>query len=227
MARRFPRSRAACAFAAALCWQPCCAGAAAPPLDPVAIVSQLAGELDLQTKLPGDHRIEVDSDFKLNIPGAQVILWLALAFAIVFVLYALRDSIPGFARRDRTEAAAEQAGTVEAVERMAQTGDDADDMVRLGRIAEAMHLLLLRSLVELRRGLGITLADSLTSREILQRVALPEDGREALGDLIRRVEYVHFGAKPSALEDYEACRDSYERLIAAMLARPAVVAVAA
>ena len=225
MSRRFPRSGAAWVFALALGWQPD-ACTAAPPPDPVAIIRQLAGELDLQTKLPVDHTIEVDSEFKLRIPGAEIILWLALAFAVVFVLYALRDSIPGFARRDRTKVEAEQTVAVEAAERMVQTGDDADDMVRLGRIAEAMHLLLLRSLAELRRSLDITLADSLTSREILHRVALPEDGREALGDLIRRVEFVHFGAKPAALADYEACRDSYERLIAAMLARPSAMGAA-
>ncbi len=101
---------------------------------------------------------------------------------------------------------------------MAEAGDDADDLARAGRIAEAMHLLLLRALMEMRARLQITLADSLTSREILRKVVLPDDGRLALGELIGRVERVHFGAEPASLDDYGVCRGTFERLIGAMLA---------
>ena len=188
--------------------------------DPAALVHRLVDDLNLQTKMPGDGKAdETLSDVNLRILGATTILWVAVAFALLLVLYAARVYVPGFSRRDKTkvEVAAEQAQSVQSAERMAQTGDEADELAASGRIAEAMHLLLLRSLVELRRRLGISFADSLTSREILARLTLPEDGRQALGDLIRRVEFAHFGAKPSAPEDYEACRASYERLIAAML----------
>ena len=203
------------------------ASPAAVSSDPGVVVRQLVDDLDLQTRMPGDpedksrnkDRDETPSDANLTIPGAQTILWGAIAVAVALVLYALKDYVPGFSRRDRTKAevASEQSQSVEAAERMVQAGDEADELAASGRVAEAMHLLLLRSLVELRRRLGISFADSLTSREILARLTLPEGGREALGDLIRRVEFAHFGAKPSAAEDYAACKASYERLIAAML----------
>lgn len=198
---------------------------AATSPDPGTVVRPLVDDLDLQTQMPGDpqdpsrRKDETPSDANLKIPGATTVLWVAVGVALLLVLYALKDYVPGFSRRVKTRAdvAAEATQGVQAAERMAQAGDEADELAASGRVAEAMHLLLLRSLVELRRRLGISFADSLTSREILARLTLPEDGRQALGDLIRRVEFAHFGAKPADEADYAACRESYERLIAAML----------
>ena len=224
--RHCKSSIVACVIVLGTVVAPIAAGATAPSSEPGAVVRQLVEDLDLQTKLPGDPAVDrknkngdTSSDANLRIPGAESILWGAIAVAVALVLYALKDYVPGFSQRDRTEAevAAKPSGSVEAAERMVQAGDEADELAASGRVAEAIHLLLLRSLVELRRRLGISFADSLTSREILARLTLPEGGREALADLIRRVEFAHFGAKPSSLEDYAACKASYEGLIAAML----------
>ena len=123
-------------------------------------MQRLAGELDLQTKLPGEKREDrhesTPSDFKLSIPGAKAILWTAIAIGFLFALWALRDTIPVLRRRrpDRADEAA-SAPVGEAMARMAEAGDDADELARLGRIAEAMHLLLLRALAERERKLVV------------------------------------------------------------------------
>ena len=199
--------------------------------DTAAAMAAVTRDYDLQKSLPTDRPPPPPplSNVHLHIPGALArwILWGALAVAAVFALFALRDIIPGLRRRRRLKAPVGEVlpQTLEAVERMEETGDEADALARRGLLAEAMHMLLLRSLVELRQRLGVTLADSLTSREILHRLTLPEVGRQALADLIRRVEFVHFGRRPAGPDDYGACRASYERLIGAMLspdaARPA------
>ncbi len=198
------------------------APAAAAKQDLVAVMAAVTHELDLQTTLPtAKTPPPPSSDFHLHIPGtlAEWILWGALAVGVVFALFALRDVIPGLRRRPKLKAPAGEVlpQTIEAVERMEETGDEADALARRGLLAEAMHMLLLRSLAELRQRLGVTLADSLTSREILQRLTLPDVGRQALADLIHRVEFVHFGKRPAGPDDYGACRASYEQLIGAML----------
>jgi hypothetical protein len=95
---------------------------------------------------------------------------------------------------------------------MAAARLEADDLARAGRYAEAMHVLLLRSLAELRDKLKVTFADSLTSREILRRAPLGELGRAAFAEIVRAVERVVFGGARADAAAYQACRESYEAL---------------
>ena len=211
------------------------AGPSARP-DPAETITQVARELGLQTQMPKADEPPKEapwSDVHWHIPGgvAEWVLIGAVATGLGFALYALRDTLPGFSRRSRVKPdAAIVLPLAESVERMHETGDDADALARRGLLAEAMHMLLLRSLIELRKRLDVTIADSLTSREILQRLSmpalrpaapglgptLPANGRHALADLIQRVEFVHFGRQVAAPEDYGACRAAYETLIGAM-----------
>lgn len=195
--------------------------------DPTETMRKVARDLNLQTEMPkpDEDKSKGDlhySDARWHIPGgaASFTLYAALAVALGFIVYALRDSIPGFSRRSRLKGRDKDVATIlpnaESVARMNEAGDDADELARRGLFAEAMHVLLLRSLAELRRRLDVTIADSLTSREVLQRLTLPDLGRRALGDLIQRVELVYFGSRPAAHGDYSACRSSFDALIGAM-----------
>jgi hypothetical protein len=89
---------------------------------------------------------------------------------------------------------------------------EADDLARQGRYSEAMHLLLLKSLNELRRNLGINFAASLTSREILRRVQLSDLGRRALAAIIQSVERIYFGGQEAGQADYSECRQHFDVL---------------
>lgn len=193
--------------------------------DPGETAQAVAASLDLQTQLPvakpeapelRDAPDAPGKPWKLTGEVAQVILYAALAVGIALVLYTLRDHLPSLGAPRLAARRPDAVAQAAAVERMVEAQIEADDLAGQGRYAEAMHALLLRSLTEMRRRLQVSFADSLTSREILRVLDLPELGKLALADLIRRVELVYFGLHVAGREDYTACRASYEGLTAAM-----------
>src|SRR6266545_4937325 len=97
----------------------------------------------------------------------------------------------------------------------------ADELAAAGRFVEAMHVLLLQGLAEIRQRLDEQFADSLTSREILRSTRLSEAGRTSLRDIIHRVELTYFGQRPATLPDYVACRTSFNALAQALRGIPA------
>ena len=60
--------------------------------------------------------------------------------------------------------------------------------------------------------LDIALAESLTSREILQSVSLTERAKSALAPIVAVVELSHFGGRISSEMEYQACREHFQRL---------------
>jgi len=86
---------------------------------------------------------------------------------------------------------------------------DADELARRGEYAEAIHTLLLRTLQELVKSAAVRVAPAMTSREILSRVPLLADARDALAGLITAVEITHFGDEPANAADYERCRQQF------------------
>jgi hypothetical protein len=85
----------------------------------------------------------------------------------------------------------------------------ADRLSREGNFVEAMHVLLLHSLSEIRRQLGEQFADSLTSREILRAARITAVARTALRDIVGAVERTYFGAYPAQEGDYATCRQKF------------------
>jgi Domain of unknown function (DUF4129) len=167
--------------------------------------------LGLQTELPHAKPKQESRPIRLTIP--EELVWVALVCAILVLLYALRDQIPFWRRSSDggwgepeagTEAGA-GAGPVDAL-------SAADELSRDGRFVEAMHMLLLQSLAEIRNRLGMQFADSLTSREILRTARLPQQGRTSLREIVAAVEWTYFGGYPAKLADYTACRRSFENL---------------
>ena len=181
---------------------------------------------DLQAEMP-DGAIK-SPDLPKNsfsLPGSEeafrVLLWTAVVGGVLVLGYLLRDSLPLY---DRSRAiVAREDGLQPALQpgAMNEAQTEAEELARLGRYVEAMHVLLLQSLAEMRRRLGISIADSLTSREILRRVELPDRGRASLGAIIQQVERTYFGEQGADLADYNTCRDSFGVLKQALMARPA------
>jgi hypothetical protein len=97
----------------------------------------------------------------------------------------------------------------------------ADELAAAGRFVEAMHVLLLQGLAHMRQRLDQQFSDSLTSREILYSTNLPEAARSALRDVVNRVELTYFGKRPAALNDYTACRESFNALTQSLYGRAA------
>lgn len=165
-------------------------------------------DLDLQLALPGEPPA---------VPSVQLtqsVLWVALLVGGALLLYSLRDLVPMWRPSPRQAAweAAGGAGEGAAAGPLAGAMTAADEVAAAGRFVEAMHVLLLHALAEMRRRRNEHFADSLTSREILRSTRLSEEGRAALRDIVARVEWSYFGEHPADRADYLACRNSFDVL---------------
>ena len=98
---------------------------------------------------------------------------------------------------------------------------DAEELANRGEYREAIHALLLRTLQELVRSASVRVAPAMTSREILGRVPLLADARDALHALIITVELTHFGGDDATLEDYVRCRAQFQKFATAFRASSA------
>jgi hypothetical protein len=170
--------------------------------------NDLAKRLDLQTDLPAPS-LEPESGWSGSLGDIRIFLWIAVICGAAALAYYIRGILPagGLARRadwDDPEPSA-FGQTQDGAEAQAT----ADDLARQGRFVEAIHVLLLQGLDEMRRRLDQRFADSLTSREIMRRAKVSSNARAALRDIVDWVERAYFGAHPAVAEDYAACRKSF------------------
>jgi hypothetical protein len=176
------------------------------------MVRQSADRLGLQTEMPDPVASDHGFNFHISPELIRLMLWGAVIVGIVVIVRSLRDSLPVISR-SRKIIAPEQAPTAMAQSnRMDEAQLEADDLARQGHYGEAMHVLLLKGLNEIRRQLGISFAVSLTSREILRRVQLSDVGRQSLSAIIRSVELTYFGGEDAGQSDYSDCRSNFETL---------------
>jgi hypothetical protein len=165
-------------------------------------------QIDLQLELP--RGVE---PFRANLQLPQEVVWVALVCAAALILYSFRDLIPFWRQQAANGWDTQTAESGEALfEQSPQALRAADELGREGRFVEAMHMLLIQSLADIRQYLGEQFADSLTSREILRGVRLPVEGRASLHDIVLGVELTYFGGRPATAADYTACRHSFESL---------------
>ncbi|WP_139792195.1 hypothetical protein [Henriciella litoralis] len=87
----------------------------------------------------------------------------------------------------------------------------ADALAAEGRFAEAVHLLLFRSIEDLRRSRSEGVPVSLTAREIQSLSDLSARARQALAPIIRIVENSFFGGRSVDKENWTTARASYEQ----------------
>jgi hypothetical protein len=188
--------------------------AAVPPDVVEKAVKDSIKSLDLQTSL-GSPDTTPDSPpvrvAPIRIPAE--VLWLALIVAVALLLYALRHELMNLLGRTETgwEPPPPGAGEV-AIGSETDALAAADRFSREGNFVEAMHVLLLHSLAEIRRQLGEKFADSLTSREIVRVAKLTAAARAALRDIVAAVERTYFGPYPAGAGDYATCRRNFETL---------------
>jgi hypothetical protein len=207
MQNAIPLRRALIAVAAAAAFGIQIASAAAQPeRDAQSTAQEAIRRLDLQTEVTREPE-----PFRIRLPPE--LLWVIIAVALGAVLYSFRDMIPLLrARGGESWAEGEEIGADIARRDPTVVLAAADELAREGRYAEAMHVLLLRGLADIRARLDEPFADSLTSREILRSTRLPERARDSLRDVVGRVEWTYFGEYPAGREDYAACRVSFNAL---------------
>ena len=134
---------------------------------------------------------------------ARYLLYASLIVIAIVIILNLRANLWSSSRSQQMERVMQQESVPNLVVlRMEKAQVEADEMARQGNFAEAMHILLLQSVGELR------------SREILHgTAALTPDGRAILADIIGRVEISYFGTHLPDREEYQACRRSFDALV--------------
>ncbi len=141
---------------------------------------------------------------------SNALLWL-LTFVIlaVFALWFVREFL-GYmpdAEAELEAAVLEQGQSNTVVSAPLQ---DARALAQRAQYGEAIHALLLRTLMELGRTYSEPLAPSLTSREILEALQLSTQAHEALTGLIVAVELCHFRGSAPDQADYARCLGHFE-----------------
>lgn len=175
--------------------------------------------LNLQTEMPAKKEMKVQRP-EIELPAFRISpmlirVLLITAIIVIVVLIALNFKANRWSDSRARKLAREdeiEVDTEATVVRMEKAQVEADELARQGNFAEAMHVLLLQSVNELRRRLKVSIAVSLTSREILYRIGLPPEGHNVFADIIRRVEISYFGSYQPDAGDYNACRNSYDTL---------------
>jgi hypothetical protein len=174
--------------------------------DPQSAAREAIRRLDLQTEVTRQPE-----PFHISLPPE--LLWLVVAIALGAVLYVFSDMIPFLRLRGGDSWSEEEAMAADIAQRDPTVVlAAADELAREGRYAEAMHVLLLRGLADIRARLDEPFADSLTSREILRSTRLPDQARDSLRNVVGHVEWTYFGEYPAGREDYAACRTSFNAL---------------
>lgn len=186
-----------------------------------AALKRSVASLKLQTEIPSGQELMPPTPGKnsplssLNFSPsmARWLFWTSVLAVVLVVVFNVNGNLWSFSRSRRLSreenAAAPSAG---AAARMVQARSEAEVLARNASYAEAMHVLLLQSVNELRLRLDTPISAALTSREILLGLGLSARLRENFADIVGRVEISYFGPHEPAEEDYLACRKSFEAL---------------
>ena len=149
-------------------------------------------------------------------PAIPYLLWGALGLGVLFILVLLaREMLSPRWSRDRDsglnlKAAEDWRPTRKRAEALLQ---DADRLAAEGRYAEAVHLLLLRSVEDLETRRPGLITPSLTSRDIARLEAVPPQPRSLFAGLAAVVERAVFGGRAVDAEGWAACRQAYSAFV--------------
>lgn len=134
--------------------------------------------------------------------------WVLLAIAALLILllaWRLIAPLTGWRPRPRAPEEEWSPGREQALALL----EDADELAAAGRFDEATHLLLIRSVGQIRAVRPDWLDPSSTAREIAALPTLPERARHAFGVIAGRVERSLFALLPLAEDDWRAARAAY------------------
>lgn len=178
-----------------------------------------------QTELPNEAEpeeavVEEEPSWSFELPDsllglARVLMWLLVGAGGLLLVIFIVNELSSFRLRPRGTATQPGGADLPSGASPAEPGtglslDAADRLAREGRYAEALHMLLLDCIAQLRRlRFDAVIAPSLTSREVARRLSLPEKSAHALSAIVSAVELSHFGGRAAGEEDYRRCRDNY------------------
>ncbi len=148
-------------------------------------------------------------------PLFRVIFWIAAGLVIAGILYflfgeAIRMRL-GLGRKKTDKPADDVLTDIRPDgDRARSLLEEADALAREGKFAEAVHLLLFRSIEDVQERLEGGVPTSMTAREIAGLGSLPERARRALRPIIQIVENSFFGGRDVDAAGWQSARRSYE-----------------
>lgn len=143
-------------------------------------------------------------------PIFPYIFWGGVILGAGLILYFIaRELIPErwFRRKKAEIAATDWRPEPETARALLE---DADSLAAAGRFDEAIHLLLFRSIDDLRARRPGAVKPALTSRDIAGLEVLPAGPRAAFARLARAVELTFFGGRAAGADAFGAARSDYE-----------------
>ena len=156
----------------------------------------------------------LDRFFEQSGDGLIWVLWGLAALLVLFIAYRLfpgfADWINGLLGRKAEEEVPEQ-GLAEASAARARLAD-ADALAAEGRFAEAVHLLLYRSVDDIAARRPGLVKPAITSRDLAASRDLPGTPRTAFARIARAVEVSLFGGQPVDAGVWGECRAAYAEL---------------
>ena len=178
---------------------------------------------EYQTELPQDKaklapkpKERKDPWFSLGFLGPlfQLVFYGLLALAVAYILYLILNAVV-IAKRSYVKAEkAEDIPNIPVYQPDAETArvlmDDADGLAAKGNYAEAVHILLFRSIQDIEDKRPHHVKRSLTSREIASLSILSPKARDVFSQIGKLVENSFFGGRPLGVEDYELSKAAYK-----------------
>ncbi|WP_300395601.1 hypothetical protein [Henriciella sp.] len=138
----------------------------------------------------------------------------AVVCAIVYALWYMFGDVVGLRFQRKTKPEGPDISDIRDhrpdPKRAASLLEQADALAADGKFAEAVHLLLFRSIEDLRERRTGGVPQSLTAREISSLSDLTQRTRTALSPIIRVVENSFFGGRPVDRDGWQEARASYE-----------------
>lgn len=158
--------------------------------------------------------------FDWSTPAAKPLMWIAVALVALFLLY---HFVPGFARWFDALRFRHRRGEVEAEDSAAEVAAgaarallaEADALAAAGRFAEAVHLLLYRSVEDIEGRRPGLVKPAMTSRDLAEAHDLPPVARGAFSRIARAVEISLFGGRALDAGAWDQCRGAYAELTVA------------
>jgi hypothetical protein len=143
-------------------------------------------------------------------PVLQGLLWVVAGALALLILYFVARWLRGRGWRWRRGGEEECEGWRPETEPARALLGEADALAARGEYAEAVHLLLFRSIEDLGSRRPELVRPALTSRDIAALPAIPERPRGAFARIAMAVERSLFARRPLAEGDWRECRAAYE-----------------
>lgn len=148
-------------------------------------------------------------------PVFVVLFWVLVGLAAASIIgFILREAVFSRWRSKRGGTAAPVASADDFTPTQSAARallSEADSLAAAGLHAEAVRVILHRSIADIEERRPRLIRAALTAREISRLAGLPDRPREAYEAIAACVERAWFAGRPIGADDYASCRSAYER----------------